>query len=166
MKKVLIVIAACLFLLSGCLEVSAGLVYISCGTVCSACSADEYPFIHEAENFDDVKVELAMLKPEYVDDENFWRGYTIVSVREIADKDGFMNDFEQLRFTYPFGEPSYSIGYGEAICFTYPDGQTEIVTCDGCGLFTDRTMKEEIRVTDLMSYRDEFIALWTKWSQK
>jgi len=65
MKKMLIVAAACLFLLSGCSGVVFGFALTFCDMACAEWSADEYPFIHEIESFDDVKIELVMLEDEH-----------------------------------------------------------------------------------------------------
>ncbi len=169
MKKMLVIAAMCLFLLSGCSWTALGFALTSCGATCAACSADEYPFIHDVESFDDVKIEIVLLEDKYEGEDDTGQAVysdVIVPVSEITDKDAFMNDFERLWFTYPFGSPIFSIQSSKAICFTYPDGQVEIVSPWGSGLFTDSTLKEEIRIIGMTSDRHEFAALWEKWSQE
>lgn len=136
-----------------------------CG-VLHECMKHTYPFIHEAESFEDVTIELVTV--EYVQEENEEYGHDVInSVKIIADEDkeAFLEEFKTLDFILPFGDPITRIDNGKAFCFTYPDGQTEIVTTYGCELYTDRSLEDGIRNNGNVAPEEyEFYALWDKWA--
>lgn len=141
--------------------VTIGLPMALCMNTCVECGAEPYPFIHETESFDDVRIELVTLSVKELDGE--FLEYVIEVNAEIEKKDLFMEEFGALRFTFPY-EPYYGISTGEAICFTYPDGQVEIVTRYGCGLYADNTLQEDIGFNGRAG-GDGLTELWNRWAQ-
>jgi len=136
---------------------------IFCGSACAAGSAESYPFIHETGSFEDVTIEAVTV--EYLYDEESGGRLSFVPAAEIRDKDAFLEEFSSLRFIHPFGDPIFTIHSGKGFCFTWPDGQVEVVTSWGCGLFTDRSLAEEIGHEGMTSEDEKFDALWDKWAQ-
>jgi len=161
MKKILAIICTiiCMLTMGGCVELCIGgfgFSLLLCTAVCN--QPESYSFIHETADFDDVKIELVTV--EY-DRETY--KYSIETVKEIGDKTAFIEEFKAVGFTYPF-EPPNGLAGGKGVCFTYPDGQVEVVTSFGCGLFADRSLEERIRFHGA-SGTDGLIELWDKWAQ-
>ena len=166
MKKILAIIGTvvCVLFMGGCVDVCAGLCIglpiLGCGMACSQCSAGSYPFMHETDGLDEVRIELVELN------DCIFYGSTaeeILSgtehVAEIRDKEKFLDEFLALRSTIPFGDPELVL-YGKTICLTYPDGQIELITESACALVTDKA-----RITDRNFLDDNFELLWDKWAQ-
>ena len=164
MKKILAIIgtAICVLFMGGCVDVCAGLCIgvpvILCTTCYSSCEKP-YLFIHDEKDVADAKSELVTVK---------WNSDTekksIETVLEITDKDAFLAEFNEVGFTYPY-EPYYGIHVGKAVCFTFPDGQVEVVTFLGCGLFTDRSLEEDIDYSGRAG-GDGLLELWDRWAQQ
>lgn len=137
-----------------------------CGLL-SECMSGTYPFIHKAESFDDVTIELVTVELVPNENDEFFHD-TINSVKVIAeeDKEAFLEEFRNVDFILPFGDPISKIDDGKAFCFTWPDGQTEVATTYGCELYTDRSLEDGIiNNGNVCSDDEDFYALWDKWAQ-
>jgi len=163
-KKILAIIlsAVCLLTMSGCVSV-AGFSLLLCTVACNG--PEPYPFIHETDALADAKIELVTVT--WVESDSGEAGnYGLETIKVIddADSEEFLAEFAAIGFTYPY-EPRYGLGIGPGVCFTYPDGQVEVVTPYGCGLFADRSLEESIRFNGRFG-EEELLAFCEKWAEE
>ena len=80
-------------------------------------------------------------------------------IREITDKESFIQELQSLTSYQPLGQPIGSI-HGNAIRLIYSDGQIEIITHYGSALIAE----SEILVYTKTFDNNQFQAFWQKWA--
>lgn len=156
-KRTLVIcgLLICMLLNSACSEMCIGAALLGCGSCLSCSTADSYPFMHEADNLDEVIIELVTVAP----DEANGQEYSVITASEISDNVGFIEDLNSMKVIIPFGDPSRSISFGNGIRLSYPDGQYELITAHGSALI----FEGQHLYNDVNFDSREFDEFWEKW---